>query len=162
MGVPGSRAIAEVITRGASISAIAQLARDALVVGEYSDKSLDRIRLNGVLQDLRVLDEITRSEGAMLWPYLQPNLFTKQSLTPAEVELMEIYPPHWPEVVRAGYEVLRGGLGEIPRARDISTLFDDLEQSPFLDWAHANTIGNKKLAEIVGQDIANSEGWSGS
>jgi len=141
----------------ADVSAAMDWYSQRALVWEYSDKTFDHDVVNNLNHQLEDITSLIRDRGAGLVVALQPNLYTKSVWSADEGDLASRYPPHWQAVVRDGYAALRAApLVTSGAVCDLSAAFDKLPTSPYLDWAHVNSRGNDRLAELITPVIANA------
>jgi lysophospholipase L1-like esterase len=107
-------------------------------------------------RNVAAMNATAQRHGAFFWSVLQPHLFSSQYRTRTtdiqEVEqLAERTLPQTRAAFDSGYRALRGAAKELRaegvRASDTSDLFFDKTADIFLDVAHVNSIGNRRLAE---------------
>ena len=89
---------------------------------------------------------------AMLF-VLQPNLYTKKSHNDYEKTLLAKYPKHWGNTVLIGYKVLKMQFANNPHVIFATHIFDDEIVSPYLDWGHVNSSGNKIIAHHLFESL---------
>ena len=82
-------------------------------------------------------------------------MYTKNSHTSFEVWLKGTYPKHWENVVLDGYSVLKDALGADKSFEFLTDIFDDIDFSNYLDWAHLNSDGNEIIATKIFQILNN-------
>ena len=81
--------------------------------------------------------------------FLQPNLYTKSFHNKYEQSLLTRYPKHWGNTVLAGYNTLRTKFENNPQVTFATHIFDQELVSPYLDWGHVNSTGNKIIAQHI-------------
>lgn len=113
-------------------------------------------------QRLLEAQEFTESQGATFVHFLQPHLFTLQTLSEYEQSLNRnphIMLPGLETAYRSGYGYLEAVSAGLPFSYDISDAFDDVRQNGeelFLDFCHVTHRGNELLAEAMG-DVINED-----
>jgi len=95
---------------------------------------------------------LKKIDVAMLF-VLQPNLFTKKFHNDYEKTLIAKYPKHWGNTVLAGYKVLKTQFENNTHVSFATHIFDDELVSPFLDWGHVNSTGNKIIAQHIFESL---------
>jgi len=141
------------VVGGASLSVFLRLLRDKWYRLEYSDTRVDDSKLSRVYSSASTLADWLRDCGCPLVLLLQPNLFTKSRHSSEERQMIASYPTHWEKVVREGFDHFRSLFATRSDFSDISDAFDDLNPGPFLDWAHVNSDGNRRIAERIIQEL---------
>ena len=97
-------------------------------------------------------NHLKKIDVAMLF-VLQPNLFTKKFHNDYEKTLIAKYPKHWGNTILAGYKVLKTQFKNNPHVIFATHIFDDELVSPFLDWGHVNSTGNKIIAQHLFESL---------
>lgn len=90
--------------------------------------------------------EVCEQNGVNFTAVLQPNIYTKKVLCPYEQAVVKVFGSRHRKMIRAAYGVYQSRqLDFVVRAEDG---FDDTDPSVFLDWAHVESRGNRRLADI--------------
>ena len=89
--------------------------------------------------------------GVKFTAILQPNIYTKNELTSYDKAIISIFGARHRKMIGAAYTTFKSVTESC--IIDATDQFDDIEPSVFLDWAHVESRGNKRLAEVILQVI---------
>lgn len=117
----------------------------------YVERAID-VAIERYDRELRQIEQLALDGDARLLVYFQPDaLASAAQLRP----VADVYRGLPPESIGPAAEVLRGtaeGLeGQVTSLRD---LFDSLDRSVFVDWAHTNELGAEVVARAIFADLA--------
>ena len=117
----------------------------------FTDLKANPKLLNGTINTYHEIVEFLRAKNVQTVFVLQPNLYTKNAHTLFEAWLKDTYPKHWENVVLDGYLVLKDALGADKSFEFLTDIFDGIDFSNYLDWAHLNSDGNEIIATKIFQ-----------
>ena len=140
----------KVIKRHSALAELLFLKTTELI---YTDIESNPEVLSRVEDTFTELANYLRKINVAMMFVLQPNLFTKKFHNDYEKTLIVKYPRHWGNTVLAGYKVLKTQFANNPYAISATHIFDDELISPFLDWGHVNSTGNKIIAQYLFENL---------
>jgi lysophospholipase L1-like esterase len=105
--------------------------------------------VSAYLANLRVIRAVARDYGFGAVFFWQPSVFAKRSPSAGEQAIIDASLAYHRHLQLATDEALREAARETPDLFDLSTLFDDLEGSVFLDSSHLSEAGNRLIAEAM-------------
>ena len=95
--------------------------------------------------------------GANFYHFLQPTIFTKNKLNDYEKMLINKGEPFVPiffvEPYKRSYPLIKRRLNDYNFSYSLTGIFDDLDESPFLDYHHVNHVGNKIISQNIWKRI---------
>ena len=95
--------------------------------------------------------------GANFYHFLQPTIFTKNKLNDYEKMLIKKGEPFVPiffvEPYKRSYPLIKRRLNDYNFSHSLTGIFDDLNESPFLDYHHVNHVGNKIISQNIWKRI---------
>ena len=138
-----------IVIRLAEVSALCRLIRHRFGRFEFSDTEVDEQQISTVVDECRTLVASLRARSIRTFLLLQPNVFTRREKTADDLELIQTYPTHWGRTVIDAYQRLRAMLSDVDGFADLSAAMHGCEPTPYLDWAHINSSGNRTLAEAI-------------
>ena len=104
------------------------------------------------------VNNYVKTQGAYFYHFLQPTLFTKNKLNKYEQMLLEKGEPFVPiqfiEPYKKSYPLIESRLNNFDFSQSLTGIFDDLNESPFLDYCHVNHVGNKIISENIWNSIS--------
>jgi len=134
-----------------------------LITVEFTDLNASRLSdaASSYLYELEKTHQYVASKGAKFFHFLQPNLYTKKSLTQYEVLLLEnsgtpMIPKGFETAFKHAYPIFQSVLRSVIYSTDLTAVFDDLPHSPYLDFCHITEVGNSKIAEEIFNVLRNS------
>lgn len=102
-----------------------------------------------------------KKKGAIFFHFLQPSLYSVNSLTTWERSLISngwLYPLELKDVYAVGYPALKDASNELQNrgvlSFDISNSLNERSQEIFLDYAHLNPKGNEMIAQAIASHIS--------
>ncbi len=102
-------------------------------------------------------EKIVSSSGGVFRHFLQPNLFSKKYFNEYEIKLNELkgdmVSPGMSDVFKATYLEFRNQFQHVGYSKDISSVFDLLEKSPYLDFCHVTEVANGVVAKVLFDEI---------
>lgn len=105
------------------------------------------------LSSLNAGKNFSDAAGAKFFHFLQPTIASKETLNPYEKELIErggsIMPAGMLEALRATYPVFQERLLGLPWSTDLTTSFNGLSRSPYLDFVHVTEEANGVIANEI-------------
>jgi lysophospholipase L1-like esterase len=110
------------------------------------------------LNNIKLVQTLSRSYGFTSLFYWQPVIYTKQHLTEYERQSLEldVYYPGMKEFYLDTYAALRkssAGLDESGAFHDISSIFNDVHEPIFVDFNHMGGKGNSFIARRMAEDF---------
>ncbi len=103
------------------------------------------------------VNNYVKTQGAYFYHFLQPTLFTKNKLNKYEQMLLEKGEPFVPiqfiEPYKRSYPLIESRLNNFEFSHSLTGIFDNLNESPFLDYCHVNHVGNKIISENIWSSI---------
>ncbi len=104
--------------------------------------------------NLALIEFLGRRHGFDPLFYWQPIIFSKRHRSPHEQTMAERASMYM-KILTDGYRRVRQSeaLNNNPRFHDISDLFDDAEESYYLDRVHLSEPGNRLIAEAMVDDV---------
>ena len=129
------------------------------MIKNTKDTSPDLI--NNSIQDyINILvnaNDYVKAKEAYFYHFLQPTLFTKKKLNSYEQMLVEKGEPFVPlqfiDPYKKSYPLIEKKLINLKFSYSLTKIFDDLNESPFLDYCHVNHVGNKIISEHIWNNI---------
>ena len=104
------------------------------------------------------VNNYVKTQGAYFYHFLQPTLFTKNKLNKYEQMLLEKGEPFVPiqfiEPYKKSYPLIESRLNNFDFSQSLTGIFDNLNESPFLDYCHVNHVGNKIISENIWNSIS--------
>ena len=98
------------------------------------------------LDEIILTQETCRGNGVKFTAVLQPNIYTKRDLCPYERAIIAVFGSRHRKMILSAYGVYRSQSPDfVVQAEDG---FDNSNPSVYLDWAHVESRGNKRLANI--------------
>jgi hypothetical protein len=108
---------------------------------------------NNYVSTLVYASEYVNSNGAIFKHFLQPNLYTKNPHNLYELEMMnwgnEMSPVGAQAIFEGAYPIFANKLTNISFSMNLTSIFNDLKVSPYVDFCHVTEVGNKKIAESI-------------
>ena len=102
-------------------------------------------------------NKYVKEQGAYFYHFLQPTLFTKNKLNNYELMLMQKGEPFVPfqfiKPYKRSYPLIEEKLDDLKFSYSLTMVFDDLNESPFLDYCHITHIGNRIISENIWKKI---------
>tara|TARA_B100000674_G_scaffold490832_1_gene507614 strand:- start:113 stop:1219 length:1107 start_codon:yes stop_codon:yes gene_type:complete len=102
-------------------------------------------------------NKYVKQRGANFYHFLQPTIFTKNKLNEYEQMLIEKGEPFVPtffvEPYKRSYPLIKSSLNNYNFSYSLTGIFDNLNESPFLDYHHVNHIGNKIISQNIWKRI---------
>ena len=109
--------------------------------------------INDYINTLIVTNEYVKQQGANFYHFLQPTIFTKNKLNEYELMLIEKGEPFVPiffvEPYKRSYPLIESRLNNYNFSHSLTGIFDNLNESPFLDYHHVNHIGNRIISKNI-------------
>ena len=153
-GVPDENILISTLRLFKGYSSIAHLFFDQLTEKErvFSSEHIS-ISVENYISTLHETNEYVERNGTYFFHFLQPTLFTKSVHNEYELSLISMGDPFVPvQVAQAfalAYPVIEENLAGLPFSTSLTSAFDGMEQSPYLDAFHVNHIGNRIIAESI-------------
>ncbi len=119
----------------------------------FTDLESNHELLDSVKETIVDINNYVKVHNAFALFILQPNLFTKNSHSEYEVLIKNRYPKHWERTVLDGYKVLWSKLDNNENVVFGGHIFDDEKTSPYLDWGHVNSSGNRIIGRFIFENI---------
>ena len=115
--------------------------------------TLIKTSIDHYVNTLVLVNEYVKAQGASFYHFLQPTLFTKKNLNKYEKILIEkgfpFVPAQFIQDFKRAYPLILNKLDSIQFSYSLVGAFDDLEESPYLDFCHVTHIGNKIIAKNI-------------
>lgn len=112
------------------------------------------------IKNILEASDYTKERGARFFHFLQPSLYSVNSLTAWEQRLISngwLYPLELKDVYAIGYPALKEASNELRNkgvmSFDISNSLNERSQEIFLDYAHLNPKGNELIAQTIASHI---------
>ena len=89
------------------------------------------------------------SKGGFFMHFLQPSIYTKSSLSAYEKQIIknnQLFLPNIDIAYKKTYPVMESCLSKLKFSKNLSSCFDSVDTSPYLDGSHVTEIGNKIIA----------------
>ena len=103
------------------------------------------------LNNLKIVKSLEKDFDFKSFFYWQPTLFTKDILSNDENRITNegdiFFQPPKEFYIQTYKEIKSNDL------KDLSDIFDEYNNTIFLDWAHITEDGNKIIAEEIGKDV---------
>ena len=113
--------------------------------------------INDYIDTLIETNKYVEQKGANFYHFLQPTIFTKNKLNDYERKLIERGEPFVPiyfiEPYKRSYPLIKSRLNNYNFSHSLTGIFDDLNESPFLDYHHVNHVGNKIISQNIWKRI---------
>lgn len=94
-------------------------------------------------------ESFTTKAGAKFVPVLQANLFTRNSPSDYDQTLSRMYGSELGIVMHDMYERLLPIMSAYENFGDARAVMDNLERSPYYDWMHIDSRGNRRIAYFL-------------
>tara|TARA_B110000046_G_scaffold52446_1_gene58624 strand:+ start:309 stop:1559 length:1251 start_codon:yes stop_codon:yes gene_type:complete len=105
------------------------------------------------IKTLGEVNEYAEAHRAYFYHFLQPTIFTKKNLNEYERMLLAKGPPFVTrqsvQAFTSAYPIIENKLDSIEFSYSLTGAFDNLEESPYLDFCHVTHVGNKIIAENI-------------
>jgi len=110
------------------------------------------------LNNIKLVQTLSRSYGFTSLFYWQPVIYTKQNLTEYERQSLEldVHYPGMKEFYLDTYAALRKSSAELDKSaafHDISSIFSDVREPIFVDFNHMGGKGNSFIARRMAEDF---------
>jgi lysophospholipase L1-like esterase len=110
------------------------------------------------LNNIKLVQTLSRSYGFTSLFYWQPVIYTKRHLTEYERQSLEldVHYPGMKEFYQDTYAALRqssAGLNKDVAFHDISSIFSDIREPIFVDFNHMGDKGNRAIAQRMAKDF---------
>lgn len=109
------------------------------------------------IKTLVATNEYVLSQKAYFYHFLQPTLFTRKNLNEYEnILLKKGHPIVSKQVIKAfteAYPIILNKLYDVNFSYSLTEVFDELLESPYLDFCHVTHIGNKIIATNIWNNI---------
>ena len=111
------------------------------------------------LNNIKLVQTLSRSYGFTSLFYWQPVIYMKQHLTEYERQSLEldVHYPGMKEFYLDTYAALRKNSAELDKSapfHDISSIFGDVHEPIFVDFNHMGGKGNSFIARRMAEDFA--------
>tara|TARA_B100000787_G_C16161887_1_gene281809 strand:- start:112 stop:1362 length:1251 start_codon:yes stop_codon:yes gene_type:complete len=122
-----------------------------------TSSTLIKTSIEDYIKTLITANKYVEAQGAYFYHFLQPTLFTKKNLNKYEQMLLAKGPPFVPAQVildfTKAYPIISNRLDSVIFSYSLIGAFDDLVESPYLDFCHVTHVGNKVIAENIWNSI---------
>ena len=102
---------------------------------------------------LKETDRFVKSQGALFYHFLEPNLYTKRPLNKYEKEdlvpFLRIHAPDIEIILKKSEPIFSACSKNLTFSTNLNMAFNEIEGSPFLDFVHLNENGNKIIADQI-------------
>ena len=109
------------------------------------------------IKTLVATNEYVLSQKAYFYHFLQPTLFTRKNLNEYENMLLKkghpIVSKHVIKAFTEAYPIILNKLDTVNFSYSLTEAFDELLESPYLDFCHVTHIGNKIIATNIWNNI---------
>jgi hypothetical protein len=123
--------------------------------GETRDQNLAQQVVDVYSTNVAVVDALARKWNFVYRFYWQPSVFSKKVLSASEKEFVTSEQPEARRFFELVDSTVRNSreLAENPAFRNISDVFDNLDQTMFTDRIHTSEGGNKVIASSIFADL---------
>ena len=121
--------------------------------------TLIKTSIEDYIKILVAANEHVEAHEAYFYHFLQPTLFTKKNLNEYEHTLFAKGAPFVTaqsvQAFTSAYPIIVNKLDTVKFSHSLTAAFDELTESPYLDFCHITHIGNKIIAENIWNNISN-------
>lgn len=112
----------------------------------------------GYVIDVHAAEALAERFGCEAFFFWQPLLSTKQTTTPLEVQLNDLFTfPAWVkdhfDSFRTVTALVRKQLADDPHFKDLTTVLDSVHENVYSDNCHYTRAGNQTIADAIAQTI---------
>ena len=111
-----------------------------------SSKSKAETDFREAMQDA---ESLATKAGAKFVPVLQATLFTRNPSSDYDRSLAKMYGSELSVVMSDMYERLLPIISEYKNFGDARAVMDNLEPSPYFDWMHVDSRGDRRIATFL-------------
>ena len=94
-----------------------------------------------------------KNQGALFYHFLEPNLYAKSPLNKYEKEdlvpFLRFYAPDMELILKKSAPIFSACSKNLTFSTNLNLAFNEIENSPFLDFVHLNESGNKIIADRI-------------
>ena len=143
------------IQKASSYSRIADVLFRGLVFGaiSISEKSKD-VAVIEFRNALQSANKIALDSGANFVPILQANMYTRDPLSVYDKGLAAQYSPRLSEIMAEMYTRMLPEITKYKNHGDARAVMNSLAKSPYFDWMHVDSFGDRAIASYVFELLA--------
>jgi len=118
---------------------------------------LIKTSIEDYINTLLAVNKYAEAHRVYFYHFLQPTLFTKKNLNEYEQMLLSkgypFVPAQFIKDFKQAYPLILNKIGSLQFSYSLTGVFDDLKESPYLDFCHVTQVGNKVIAKNIWNKI---------